>query len=156
MCTATKTQLIGQLDPALPGLGGEICDVLGSKVGWLVTAHFPAPARLARLGVERFRDYATAETCGSAGTWRLGWWPPPATHCPPPGAAVARDVLAADLALLGDLEYQIGTAEARIAALLPSTEYQILTTTPGWGVIRSASYAAELGPPNRWASEHQG
>ncbi len=30
--TATKNQLIGQLDRAFPGLGGAICDVLGSKV----------------------------------------------------------------------------------------------------------------------------
>ncbi len=64
---------------------------------------------------------------------------------PTPGAAVARDVLAADLALLEDLADQIGAAEARIAALLPSTDYQILTTTPGWGVIRAPSYAAALG-----------
>lgn len=56
--TATKNQLIGQLDRAFPGLGSAIRDVLGSKVGRLVAAHFSDPARLARLGPERFRDYA--------------------------------------------------------------------------------------------------
>lgn len=70
---------------------------------------------------------------------------------PTPGAAVARDVLAADLTLLEDLADQIGATEARITALLPATVYQILTTTPGWGVIRAASYAAVLGTSSRWA-----
>ena len=59
---------------------------------------------------------------------------------------MAREVLAADLALLADLDDQIGAAEAHIAVLLPVTDYQILTTTPGWSVIRAASYAAALAP----------
>jgi transposase len=56
--TATKNQLLAQLDRAFPWLGGTLTDVLGSKVGRLVAAHFPDPARLARLGADRFRDYA--------------------------------------------------------------------------------------------------
>jgi hypothetical protein len=47
-------------------------------------------------------------------------------------AAVARQVLAADLALPGDLDAQIGQAEARLAALLPVTEYAVVTSVPGW------------------------
>ena len=65
-------------------------------------------------------------------------------------AQVARQVLAADLALLADLDAQISTAEARIAALLPDTEYAVLTSVPGWGSIRAAGYAAALGPISRW------
>jgi transposase len=43
-------------------------------------------------------------------------------------------------------------AGERIAALLPATGYHVLTTTPGRGVTRAASYAAALGPHARWAS----
>jgi transposase len=151
--TATKSQLIGQLDRAFPGLGGAIHDVLGSKVGRLV-AHFSDPARLARLGAERFRDYAARRDVRVSRPMAAGLVAAARDALPTPGAAVAREVLAADLALLADLEDQdqIGAAEARIAALLPTTEYQILTTTPGWGVIRVAGYAAALGPSTRWSS----
>jgi transposase len=150
--TATKNQLLGQLDRAFPGLGGTLADVLGSKVGRLIAAHFPDPARLARLGAERFRDYAArrdvrvsrpvAERLVAAARDALAT----------PGSEVAREVLAADLALLDDLDQQIGAAEARIAALLPATDCQVLTTTPGWSVTRAASYAAALGPRTRWPS----
>jgi transposase len=150
--TATKNQLLGQLDRAFPGLGGTLADVLGSKVGRLVAAHFPDPARLARLGAERFRDYAArrdvrvsrpvAERLVAAARDALAT----------PGGEVAREVLAADLALLDDLDRQVGDAEARIGALLPATDYQILTTTPGWSVVRVAGYAAAVGPRIRWAS----
>jgi transposase len=145
--TATKNQLIGQLDRAFPGLGGAIHDVLGSKVGRLVAAHFSDPARLARLGAERFRDYAARRDVRVSRPMAAGLVAAARDALPTPGAAAARHVLAADLALLDDLEDQIGAAEARIAALLPSTDYQILTTTPGWGVIRVAGYAAALGRP---------
>lgn len=150
--TATKNQLIGQLDRTFPGLGGAIHDVLGSKVGRLVAAHFSDPARLTRLGAERFRDYAARRDVRVSRPMAARLVAAARDALPNPAAVVARDVLAADLALLEDLEDQIDTAEARIAALLPSTDYQILTTTPGWGVIRAASYAAALGPPSRWAS----
>jgi transposase len=63
---------------------------------------------------------------------------------------VARQVLAADLALLADLEAQISAADERIAGLLPATEYAVLTTVPGWGSVRVAGYAAALGPLSRW------
>src|SRR5690348_11402602 len=56
--TATKNQLLSQLDRAFPGLTLAISDVLGTKVGRLVAAQFADPARLARLGVERFRVFA--------------------------------------------------------------------------------------------------
>ena len=160
--TATKNQLLGQLDRAFPGLGGALADVLGSKVGRLVAAEFADPARLARLGVERFREFAArrgvrvtrpvaarlvaarlvAARLVAAARDALGT----------PGAAVAREVLAADLALLTDLDRQIGAAEARVVALLAATDYQILTSTPGWSSVRVAGYAAALGPCRRWAS----
>lgn len=150
--TATKNQLLGQLDRAFPGLGAAIRDVLGSKVGRLVAAHFADPARLTRLGADRFRDYAARRDVAVSRPMAAGLVGAARDALPTPGAAVARDVLAADLALLKDLDEQIGDAETRIATLLPATDYQILTTTPGWGVIRAASYAAALGPRTRWTS----
>jgi transposase len=56
--TATKNQLLGQLDRAFPGLTLAVRDVLGSKVGRLVAAECADQARLAQLGVERFRGFA--------------------------------------------------------------------------------------------------
>lgn len=148
--TATKNQLLGQLDRAFPGLTLALSDVLGTRVGRLIAAHFADPARLAHLGVDRFRDFAArrdgqvnrrvAERLVRAARATL----------PTAEADVARQVLAADLALLDDLDTQISTAEARIATLLPDTEYAVLTSVPGWGSIRAAGYAAALGPISRW------
>jgi transposase len=148
--TATKNQLLGQLDRAFPGLTLAVSDVLGAKVGRLVAAQFADPARLARLGVERFRDFAArrgvqvnrvvADRLVAAARAAL----------PTAEASVARQVLAADLALLDDLDAQIGQAQTRIAALLPATEYAVLTSVPGWGSVRVSAYAAALGPISRW------
>jgi transposase len=56
--TATKNQLLGQLDRCLPGLTMVLPDVLGTKVGRLVAAEFADPHRLAALGVSRFVRFA--------------------------------------------------------------------------------------------------
>jgi hypothetical protein len=47
--SATKNQLLSQLDRAFPGITRALPDVLGTKAGRLVAAHFADPARLARL-----------------------------------------------------------------------------------------------------------
>jgi len=52
--TATKNQLLGQLDRTFPGLTLALPDVLGTKVGRLVAAEFADPTRLAALGSNRF------------------------------------------------------------------------------------------------------
>ncbi|MQA15664.1 MAG: hypothetical protein GEV09_16310 [Pseudonocardiaceae bacterium] len=95
--------------------------MLGTKVGRLVAVEFADPARLARMGVARFRSFAarrdvrvnvaTAERLVTAARDAL----------PTPEAAVARHVLAADLWLLAGLDGQIAAAEERIAALVPAT-----------------------------------
>jgi transposase len=148
--TATKNQLLGQLDRAFPGLSLAVSDVLGTKVGRLVAAHFADPARLARLGADRFREFAARRGVqvnrGVAGRLIAA----ARAALPTAEANVARQVLAADLALLADLDGQITTAEHRIAALLPATEYAVLTGVPGWGSVRVAAYAAALGPIGRW------
>ena len=48
--TATKNQLLGQLDRTFPGLTLALPDVLATKVGRLVAAEFADPARLAAFG----------------------------------------------------------------------------------------------------------
>jgi transposase len=68
---------------------------------------------------------------------------------PAPEAAVARHVLADDLALLADLDTQIA-AEAKIAKLLPDTPFAVLLSVPGWGTIRAANYGAAVGDLDRW------
>jgi transposase len=148
--TATKNQLLGQLDRCFPGLATALSDVLGSKVGRLVAADFADPARLARLGEERFRGYAARRDVRVSRAVAARLVAAARDALPTLGAAVARQVLTADLALLHDLDAQIGAAEARIAELLPATAYRVLTTGPGWGVVRAAGYAAALGPLARW------
>jgi hypothetical protein len=95
--TATKNQLLGQLDRAFPGLSLALPDVLGAKVGRLIAAEFADPKRLATLGAGRFVRFAAnrglqvrrplAERLVQAANDAL------ATT----DAAVAREVLAADL-----------------------------------------------------------
>ena len=58
--TATKNQLLGQLDRCFPGLTLAVPDVLGTKVGRLVAEHFADPHRLAGLGASRFIRFAAA------------------------------------------------------------------------------------------------
>ena len=153
--TATKNQLLGQLDRCFPGLTLALPDVLGTKVGRLVAAEFADPHRLAALGAIRFVRFAAArgvrvhtsvaDRCVAAARDAL----------PGPEAAVARRVLAADLVLLGDLEAQIAAVQAQLAALLPLTPFATLTTAPGWGTTRAANYGAAVGDPRRWPSHRQ-
>lgn len=153
--TATKNQLLGQLDRSFPGLTVALPDVLGCKVGRLVAAEFADPARLASLGVTRFVRFA--------GTRGLQVRRPLAERLVAVGrdalatanAAVARQVLAADLELLGDLDTQIAAAEAELARLLPLSPFQPLITVPGWGVVRASGYGAGVADPARWPGARQ-
>ena len=118
--TATKNQLLGQLDRCFPGLTLALPDVLGTKVGRLVAEHFADPHRLAGAGRGPVRSGSPPPAgCRCAGRSPTGWSRRPATRCRPRTAAVARQVLAADLALLADLDAQIDAAEAELAQLLP-------------------------------------
>ena len=64
-------------------------------------------------------------------------------------------MLAADLALLADLDAQITAADARLGALVPQTPFAPLTTVPGWGTVRAAGYGAAVGDPGRWPGHRQ-
>lgn len=153
--SATKNQLLGQLDRAFPGLTLALPDVLGTKIGRLVAAEFADPVRLAGLGVNRLIRFAAtrglqlrrpvAERLVTAARDAL----------PTRDGVIARRILAADLVLLADLDAQIQSAETALESLLPRSPYATLTSVPGWGVVRVANYAAALGDPQRWPGPRQ-
>jgi transposase len=153
--TATKNQLLGQLDRSFPGLTRALPDVLGTKVGRLIAAEFADPARLAALGRARFIRFGatrglqirrpTADKLIAAARDAL----------PMPDAAVARAVLAADLTLLADLDAQIDAATAELARLVPRSPFRPLLTVPGWGAVRAGNYGGALGDPTRFPSARQ-
>jgi transposase len=153
--TATKNQLLGQLDRSFPGLTLALPDVLGTKVGRLVAAEFADPARLAALGRTRFIRFgatrglqirkATAGKLIAAAKDAL----------PMPDAAVARAVLAADLALLADLDAQIDAATTELARLVPLSPFGTLLTVTGWGAVRAGNYGGALGDPARFTTSRQ-
>jgi transposase len=152
---ATKNQLLGQVDRCFPGLGACLSSLLDTKVGRLVITEFADPTRLAQLGVGRFRAFAARRDVRVTQAVAQRLVDAARQALAPAEAAVAREVLAADLALLGDLDAQIADADARIAAILPATRYQVLTTVPGWGPLRAARYGAAVGDPDRWPSARQ-
>ena len=82
--TATENQLLTQLDRAFPGLGLALADVLGTKVGPRVAAHFADPARLARLRPTGSASSPPAAACGSPARSPRGWCRRRAWRCPPP------------------------------------------------------------------------
>lgn len=153
--TATKNQLLGQLDRAFPGLTLALPDVLATRIGRLVAAEFSDPARLAALGVNRLIRFAAtrdlqlrrpvAERLVAAARDAL----------PTRDAVIARRILAADLNLLADLDGQIQSAEAALTVLLPRSPFATLISVPGWGVVRVSNYAAALGEPTRWPGPRQ-
>lgn len=150
--TATKNQLLGQLDRSFPGLTLALPDVLGTKIGRLVAAEFADPARLSSLGVTRFVRFAATRNLIVRRTLAERVVAAARDALPTTDGVVARQVLAADLALLADLDTQITTAETELARLLPTSPFQTLTSVPGWGIVRAANYGAALGDPARWPS----
>lgn len=153
--TATKNQLLGQLDRAFPGLTLALPDVLGTKIGRLVAAEFADPARLSRLGVARLIRFAAARDIQLRRPVAQRLVGAAKDALPTEDAAIARRVLAADLDLLADLNTQINDAETELAALLPASPFATVTTVPGWGVVRASNYAAAVGDPQRWPGPRQ-
>jgi transposase len=152
---AVKNQLLGQMDRAFPGVGRCVSSLLETKVGRLVIAEFAEPARLARLGVERFRRFAAARDVIVSREVAERFVAAARAALPLDGAATARELVAADLELLERLEGHADEAERRIAELLPRTPFRVLTTTPGWATVRAGRYGAALGEPSRWPTARQ-
>ena len=145
-----KNQLLGQLDRSFPGLTLALPDVLGTKAGRLVAAEFADPARLAALGVTRFTRFAAARGLAVRRGLAERLVTAARDALPTVDATAARQVLAADMALLASLDAQVTDAEAELARLLPASPYATLTSVPGWGVVRAAAYGAARGDPGRW------
>jgi transposase len=153
--TATKNQLLGQLDRTFPGLTLALPDVLGTKVGRLVATEFADPTRLAALGASRFIRFGatrglqirrpTADKLVQAAKDAL----------PTADAPVARAVLTADLALLSDLDSQIEHATNELARLVPLSPFAPLLTVPGWAAVRVGNYGGALGDPSRFDNPRQ-
>jgi transposase len=153
--TATKNQLLAQLDRCFPGLTLALPDVLGTKVGRLVAVEFADPHRLAALGVIRFIRFAANRGLRVRRSAADRLVVAARTALPAPEAVVARQVLADDLALLACLDAQIAAAEAKLAQLLPDTPFAPLTSVPGWGTVRAGNYGAAVGDPGRWPGARQ-
>ena len=155
MSSGLKNQLLGQLDRCFPGLTLALPDVLGTRMGRLVAGEFADPARLVALGASRLVRFGAtrglrirrpeAEALVAAARDAL----------PMPDAAIARQVLVADIALLTDLDTQVEQAEAQLDRLLPASPFRTLTSVPGWGVVRAGNYAGALGDPARFANPRQ-
>ena len=75
---------------------------------------------------------------------------------PTADAAVARAVLAADLALLADLDAQVDHATDQLARLLPVSPFAPLLSVPGWGPVRAGNYGGALGDPARFDNHSAG
>lgn len=153
--TATKNQLLAQLDRAFPGLTRVLPDVLATKIGRLVAAELADPARVRALGPTRLIRFAGAREVRLRRELAQRLVVAAREALPVADAAVARRVLAADVALLADLDVQIAAADTELAALIPHTPFSTLTSVPGWGIVRVANYAAALGDPGRWPGPRQ-
>lgn len=153
--TAVKNQLLGQLDRAFPGLTIALPDVLGTKVGRLVVEHFADPARLGSLGEGRFIRFAAKRGVVVQHKVAARLVAAARDALSTPDAAVARRMVANDLDLLMVLDRQVTRAEDHLAVLLPRTPFMMLSTVPGWAVVRASGYGAAVGDPNRWPGPRQ-
>ena len=153
--TATKNQLLGQLDRAFPGLTRALPDVLGTKIGRLVAVEFADPARLSGLGVNRLIRFAAVRDIQLCQPVAERLVAVARDALPTRDAVMARRVLATDMGLLAVLDTQINAAEAELATLVPLSVFATLTSVPGWGVVRVSNYAAALGDPGRWPGPRQ-
>ena len=153
---AAKNQLLGQMDRVFPGVSGCVSgSLLETKVGRLIVAEFADPQRLASMGVQRFCRFAANRDVIVARKVAERFVAAAKAAVPLEGAETARRVLAADLSLLQTLERHVAEAEAELVRVLPATPFQILTTTPGWGLVRAARYGAAVGDPARWPTARQ-
>lgn len=112
--TATKNQLLGQVDRCFPGAAGCVASLLDTKVGMLVIEHFTDPSRLARLGAARFRRFAAARDVRVSEPVAERFVAAARAALPTAEGEVARHVVGRDLQLLAALNAQID--EARTAS----------------------------------------
>lgn len=150
-----KNQLLGQLDRCFPGLTLALPDVLGTRIGRLVAGEFADPTRLVALGASRLIRFGAARGLRIRRREAEALIAAARDALPMPDAAIARQVLAADIALLTDLDTQVEQAESQLDRLLPASPFRTLTSVPGWGVVRAGNYAGALGDPARFTNPRQ-
>lgn len=114
--SAVKHQLTGQLDRCFPGLGAALSSVPDTKVGRLVAVAFADPDRLVKLGASRFRAFAARRGVPVSVTMAERLVAAARDALSTPDAAVARQVLAADLELLERLDAQLVEVDRRACA----------------------------------------
>jgi len=153
--TATKNQLLGQLDRSFPGLTLVLHDVLSTQVGYLILAEFSDPARLAALGSTRFIRFAEGRGLRVFRPMADRLVAAAKDALPTADAAVARRVLAKDLTLLANLNVRVNAVDAELAVLVPASPFAPLTSVPGWGIVRAGTYGGALGDPDRWPGHRQ-
>jgi transposase len=153
--SALKNQLLGQLDRAFPGVTLALPDVLGTKVGRMLAEHFADPTRLAALGESRFIRFAATRGLQVRRPLAARLVAAARDALPAPGAAAARQIVVNDLQMLAVLDQQVARAEEQLSVLLPQTPFAVLTTVPGWAVVRASGYGAAVGDPARWPGPRQ-
>ncbi len=149
---AIGNHLISQMNRAFPGVSGCFHQLLGTRAGRLVIDEFTDPQRLARMGVSRFQTFARTRGVRVSANNAERLIEAARQALPAADAAVAREAVAADLRVMGELQSQIAVAEEQLERLLPATPYAVLTTTLGWATVRASLYGAGVGDPRRWSS----
>ena len=155
--SALGNQLLATLDLVFPGLDGCFDQLLTTKVGPVLLRELADPDRMHRLGVEGLRRFTARRgvLLHRTKAARVHQAAIAALRLPAAERACRGEVLAADLALLEQLDEQITLAEQHLHAVLPDTPAGILTTLPGVGVVRASNYGAALGDPLRFGNAEQ-
>lgn len=129
--------------------------MLGTKVGRLVAEHFADPARLVGLGESRFIRFAATRGLQVRRPVAERLMVAARDALPTRDAVVAREMLVEDLALLEVLDGQVAAVEEQLATVLPTSPFAVLTSVPGWAVVRASGYGAAVGDPDRWPGPRQ-
>ena len=133
--TATKNQLLGQLDRTFPGLTLALPDVLATKVGRLVAAEFADPPGSPPWAAAGSSGSVPPAACRSASPSPTGSSQAARDALPTAGRrGRPRGALAADLALLADLDAQVDQRHRRSwPGCCPRSPFAPLLTVPGLG-----------------------
>lgn len=148
---ALANQVIGHLDLVFPGLNGCFPDLLSARAGRVIVTDICDPDRVRRQGVQGLRRFVARRGVALSGPKAAEVVEAARVALRLPGAErVAQGkVLAADLALLTNLEAGIIAAEAALAEVLADTPSAILASLPGVAVVRASNHGAGIGEPAR-------
>jgi transposase len=155
--TALKNQIQATLDLVFPGLSGCFGSLLDTKLGRVIIGEAMTPERVRRLGAERLRRFCfnRGVVVKRAKAHQVVAAAQVAFALPEAVSAVHAKLLAADVGLLQRLDSEITWAEAELAAILPRTPAQILTTMPLVAVVRASNYGGAVGDVTRFRNAAQ-